>query len=81
MYREIWSKVPGPWDLYDVVTDLGCCVANLVYSKFLTGLITSRSHHIASLVHAGDWPKIIIGSHNTRHSQIDQRWDNDASNI
>jgi hypothetical protein len=33
------------------------------------------------LVHAGDWPKMIIGSHNTRHSQIDQRCFNDAAKM
>lgn len=44
----------------------------------LTGLNTSRSYHIAMLVHAGDRPKMIMGSHNTRHSQIDQRCFNDA---
>ena len=27
MYRKIWSKVPSPWDLYDVLTGLGYCVS------------------------------------------------------
>lgn len=45
----------------------------------LTGRSKSLSHQMAWLVCAGDAPNTSIGSHKTKHSHIDQRWDKDAS--
>ena len=45
-----------------------------------TGRRRSRSHQTAWLVSAGDGPNTRMGSHSTRHSQMDHRLAKQASN-
>lgn len=48
-------------------------------SLALTGRRRSRSHQIAWLVCAAEAPNTRMGSHRTRHSQMDHKFDNDDS--